>query len=316
MRRVLAVIAALVLLVVAYLGIAALVVSERLLDFVNVEKNLDRPRGDPPASPFALGYPGDPMQAFDYAFETIDIAGELGPLPAWLVPGKSGTVGATWGIHVHGMGGHRQDGYKMMSVLRELDVPTLLISYRNDRDVAHTKEGVYTFGVTEWSDLEAAVELAMSRGANRIVLGGDSMGGAIIGTFLRKSEHAGIVTALVLDAPALDMRAIVDHITEEMGVPLADQIGPLLLKIVSARLGFDLTEEVTVGVISGFGGPLFEVHGTADHLVPVSLSDRLVAGRTDPTLYLRTKADHVLSWQADPDLYRSSLTSFLSGVVQ
>jgi len=42
---------------------------------------------------------GDPAQAFGYRSEDVAVRGELGPMPAWLVPGR----GDTWAIVVHGI---------------------------------------------------------------------------------------------------------------------------------------------------------------------------------------------------------------------
>ena len=49
----------------------------------------------------------------------------------------------------------------------------------------------------------------------------------------------------------------------------------------------------------------------ADRIVPVASSDHLAANRPHPTEYLRTEADHIQSWKADPDTYDAALSAFL-----
>ena len=74
-------------------------------------------------------------------------------------------------------------------------------------------------GQTEWRDLEAAARYALAHGARRLVLVGYSMGGAVIAQFMERSRLAPRVAALVLDAPALDWRRILEFNATEMGLP-------------------------------------------------------------------------------------------------
>src|SRR5690606_16597295 len=78
--------------------------------------------------PMQPGYRGDPGQALDLAFEEVVIAGPDGPLPAWFLPGAA-RLGA---IYVHGGGGARGDGYRLVRQLTEAGLPVLMASYRGD----------------------------------------------------------------------------------------------------------------------------------------------------------------------------------------
>lgn len=273
----------------------------------------------PPERPEDIGYAGDPAQAFGLAFETAEVATELGPAPAWLVEPETGAgppgADSRWAIVVHGIGGRRENGYRFLPVLRAAGLPTLLISYRNDEDAPASPEGYYALGLTEWHDLEAAVALAGERGAESVVLVAESMGGGIVGQFLRNSELAAEVDAIVLDAPMLDFPDTLSAMIGRLGAPLPRTVTRGALWLSSLRLPIDLSQAAVTGEFVAFPGPLFVSHGANDRIVPVATSDRLVDERTSPTEYLRTPADHIFSWKQDPVRYDAALLAFLQSLL-
>jgi alpha-beta hydrolase superfamily lysophospholipase len=109
------------------------------------------------------------------------------------------------------------------SVARPLGITTLLYAYRNDAGAPRSPDGIYRFGLSEWRDLDAA---SRPRGATapRIILAAQSMGGAILGQYLRHAPHAGDVIAAVLDAPALDLRATLQHFVAAKRLPLSGAV--------------------------------------------------------------------------------------------
>ena len=58
-------------------------------------------------------YKGDPEQALGLPFANVKIPDELGPMPAWLIPGRS----RTWAIFVHGINANREDGLRIVPTL-------------------------------------------------------------------------------------------------------------------------------------------------------------------------------------------------------
>jgi fermentation-respiration switch protein FrsA (DUF1100 family) len=304
--------AALVVLAIGYFAVAGWMLSSVLKNVVTVGGMLGgmTTQAD---DPFALNYDGDPQRAFGYAFEPVELRSDIGALPAWIVPGAS--TSDVWMVYAHGIAGRRESGYKALSVAQPLGINSLLFSYRNDAGAPPAPEGIYGFGVTEWRDLEAAVKLAQDRGARRIVLAGDSMGGAIIGEFLRRSSEVRWVVAAVLDSPALDITAVVRGFASRIGLPLPGAVGWVARQIMPWRVGIDFSDAVTLPVLAAGPRSLFVVHGTGDSVVPVSVSDELNQRRARGMTYLRTGADHVQSWQEDSERYRSALDQFLRGVV-
>ena len=94
-----------------------------------------------------------------------------------------------------------------------------MITYRNDEEAPASPDGFYQFGETEWQDLEAAAQYALQQGAEELILVGYSMGGAIVTNFLYESTLAERVRGAILDAPALNFEALIDHGASQRGVP-------------------------------------------------------------------------------------------------
>jgi hypothetical protein len=71
-------------------------------------------------------YAGTPA-TIALAYEDVDVPGEAGPMPAWLVPAGSGE---RWAILVHGRGATREECLRALPVLQRLGITALVISYR------------------------------------------------------------------------------------------------------------------------------------------------------------------------------------------
>jgi pimeloyl-ACP methyl ester carboxylesterase len=296
-----------VVLVVLYFGLGG-IAAAGFIGWLLTPGNVDW-SGPVQQDPFELGYRGDPQQALGLAFSDVTIPTELGGAPAWLVPAATGSP-KLWAIYVHGIGGLRENGYRQLSVLHEAAIPTLMITYRNDDGAPAAPDHLFSFGLSEWRDLDAAVDWSLANGAERIVLVAESMGGAIAGQFLINSASADKVEALVLDAPALDFTAVIEGRVGAWGLPMAPQLASVALW-ASRLVRVDLSKAQSIDVVEAFPGPVFLAHGSADQLVPVAISDELVARRSGPTTYLRTGANHLLSWKENPERYREMLLAFL-----
>jgi fermentation-respiration switch protein FrsA (DUF1100 family) len=115
-----------------------------------------------------------------------------------------------------------------------------------------------------------------------------------------------------LDSPALDFHAVLDSFAR--WVPIRQVVLPLGYRLARSVLPVDLETAVAINAARDFPGPVFVAHGTADPLVPVSVSRDLVATRKGTTRYVETDAQHLRSWQADRERYRSELMGFLAAL--
>lgn len=252
-------------------------------------------------------YAGNPRQALGLAFANVAIPDELGPMPAWLVPAR----GHVWTIVVHGIDGDREDNMRIVPTLHAAGSPALLIAYREDVGAPASPDGLHHMGLTEWRDLQAAAAYALAHGAERLILAGYSMGGAIVTQFMERSPLAARVAGLVLDAPALDWKAILSFNAEEMGLPsfAADPVE----WAVGVRIDADWHALDALDHTASLHLPILLFHGTADKLVPISLSDAFARMLPHWVDYYRVAgAEHVGSWNVDPALYDRRLRAFVT----
>jgi alpha-beta hydrolase superfamily lysophospholipase len=255
-------------------------------------------------------YAGDPTQALGLPSSTVPIRGELGAMPAWLVPGR----GHTWAIVVHGINGTPQTGLRLVPALHLAGLPTLLISYREDLGAPPSPDGFHHMGLTEWRDLGAAARYALAHGARRLVLVGYSMGGAIVTQFMERSPLAPRVTGLVLDAPVLDWKDVLSFNATEMGLP-ALAATPLEWA-VGVRIDADWASLDALRHPEDFQLPILLFHGGEDSTVPISDSEDFAAELPRWVTYYRVpRAGHVEAWNVDPGLYERRLGDFLGRVV-
>lgn len=252
---------------------------------------------------------GDPTAAFGIPSKTVPIRSELGPMPAWLVPGRE----RTWAIVIHGINATPQTGLRVVPALRRAGLPTLLVTYREDLDAPPSPDGFHHMGLTEWRDLGAAARYAFAHGAERLLLVGYSMGGAIVTQFMQRSPLAPRVAGLVLDAPVLDWQEVLSFNATEMGFP--SFLAKPVEWAVGARIDADWESLDAIGHPDDFQLPILLFHGTEDEVVPISTSDDFAAELPRWVTYFRVpEAGHTEEWNVDPRLYERRLGAFLRRV--
>ncbi|ACU34622.1 dipeptidylaminopeptidase/acylaminoacyl-peptidase-like protein [Actinosynnema mirum DSM 43827] len=259
----------------------------------------------------------DPRSALGLDYRDVSVPTELGDAPAWLVPGSGGDGGA-WVVAVHGRAGTRAETLRALPVLHDAGLTVLSITYRNDDGAPASPDGLYHLGDSEWRDAEAAVRYARDSGAGKIVLYGWSMGGAIAGQLLARSELAGEVSALVLDAPVTSWTGTLELQSRERGVPT--WLVPLAELVSGWRADLDFSRFDLADHPPAHRPPTLLVHGDADTTVPVQgsrdLAARAASGALDwDVRYVEVPgAAHVAAWNADRARYERELADFVTSL--
>jgi pimeloyl-ACP methyl ester carboxylesterase len=260
--------------------------------------------------------PPDPAGA-GWEYRTVTYSSAFGEFDAWLVDGESDT----WAILIHGRGATPHEGFRILPALTERGIPALLIEYRNDPPAPSTADRLARFGVTEWEEVEGAVRFALDGGATEVILVGFSMGGAMAVSMLYESDLAGSVRGMILDSPALELGAMVDARAGDTMLPLIPARVPTPLTTVakwmaSRRFGADWAAmDYLDGRVTSLRVPILLLHGVEDGTVPISLSRELADRRPDIVQLEEFRgADHVRSWNVDPDRYLAVVGEFLDRI--
>ena len=253
-----------------------------------------------------FAYPGDPQQALGIPFEEVSYNSQLGEFAAWFVDGPSDT----WVILIHGSNSSPREALRVLPTVAELGLPSLVITYRNDKGAPANPDGFQRYGQTEWQDLEGAAAYAIEHGAKKLILVGYSMGGAIVMSFLYRSELADKVMGAILECPMLDLNATVDlggrsrwHV--RLLLPFVKLIGGL-------RFGINWKELNYLTRAHQLTTPILLFHGDQDNAVPVETSDRLAKARPDIVEYRRVAGGtHAASWNIRPSAFEAAVRGFL-----
>jgi alpha-beta hydrolase superfamily lysophospholipase len=249
---------------------------------------------------------GDPRTALGIPYRAITFPDPLGPMPAWLITGR----GSTWVIFVHGIDGTRAGGLRPLGELHRLGLPSLLIAYRNDPGAPRSPDGHIHLGMTEWQDLDAAARWAVSRGAQHLILYGDSMGGSIVTRFMHLSQLAPKVAGLVLDAPVLDWAGVIDHVASRLHLPF---MGPPVRWMIQLRIDVNWDALDELAQAGKFRLPILLFQGLDDPLVPPADSHQFAQAAPGPVTYVPVAgAAHIESWNANPASYDAWLRRFLA----
>jgi pimeloyl-ACP methyl ester carboxylesterase len=263
----------------------------------------------------------DPRE-LGFPVEDVDIDTPVGAAPAWLVPAERDD--RDWVIQVHGRGVTRAETIRAVPVFRAAGYASLLVSYRNDSVAPNSPDRRYALGGTEWRDVEAAIEFAVSRGAKNIVLMGWSMGGATVLQSSILSRHRALLRGIALESPVIDWRSVLDFQAAQQRVPHLVRLGALRLlgsgwarPLTGLAEPIDLDRLDIVTRASELTLPTLVMHSADDGYVPVDAARALAILRPDLVTYDEfTGARHAKLWNYDPERFDATIASWLRTLKQ
>ncbi|MFD7015577.1 alpha/beta hydrolase [Streptomyces sp. NPDC059161] len=250
---------------------------------------------------------GTPHTALGLDHRDVEIPAELGPLPAWLVPGPR----TTWVITVHGLGTTREHPLNIMGFLHRQQLPVLDITYRGDDGAPRPPDGLGHLGDSEWRDLDAAIRFAVRSGAQHVILHGWSTGATMALHAAANSPLRERISGIVLDSPVLDWEFTLRALASAHRTP--GVLLPLAVRAAQGRTGIHgdrLQEAVDPAALRV---PTLLFHGPDDTLAPWGPSRELADRRPELiTLHTVAHAPHASMWNADPPRYEETLRRFLT----
>ena len=292
----------------AVLSADATTVRRKLLTQIEPGARIDR------HAAFSGWYYATPSE-LHLRWENVLIGSPAGPCPAWFFPGDS----TTWVIQVHGRGVTRAECLRAVPVLHGEGLPNLVVSYRNDGEAPRSRGGAYALGASEWRDVDAAVSYALRHGAERVILMGWSMGGAVALQTAVNSGNRDRIAGLILESPVIDWRTVLRFQAREAGMhaPLPDLAMGALSVPLTARLSgaedaipFDRLDMVARA--EELAVPILILHSDDDGFVPADASHALQEARPDIVTMPRfSVARHTKLWNYDQAGWSDAITDWL-----
>ena len=246
-------------------------------------------------------------------YKNIFYESNIGSFPAYLTSdGENGIV-----IFVHGFrGNYAREVFSLMRAkdLAELGYRSMVIAYRNDRGLPKDPSGIYQYGVTEWEDIDAAVDEARKYNEN-IVLFGISGGGGPVSSWIENSSDLSKVNGIIYEAPVISFWESVEVNGAARFPWLPEALFSYFKIVTELRYGVDFDSMDFREAVINSSIPTLLFHGDDDEWVPVEMSDLIAQSRDTNFTYIRYEnVGHVTSWNADPDNYIYQLDLFLGGL--
>ncbi|TYB46614.1 alpha/beta hydrolase family protein [Actinomadura chibensis] len=255
-------------------------------------------------------YGDDPKKSLGLDFQDVAYPSKVGPMPAWLVPGRSPE--STWVIGVHGRNADKIETMRAMRAVHALGLPMLSIAYRNDVGAPPSPDRKNHLGDTEWNEVVSAMAYARAHGATGVVLYGWSMGGAMVMTALR--DDPSFVRGVVLDSPVMDWSATLDKQGSARSLP--PFITDVAKQVLQWRIGIDLSDYDQRRYAPRLRTPVLLY--TAKDDGTVANGPAFAFARTAPpgtVTHVKADGGHTEAWNVDPAAYERALTAFLRTAV-
>ncbi|MGN7965237.1 alpha/beta hydrolase family protein [Microbacterium sp. 22179] len=293
----------------AVLSADSTTVRRKLLTQIEPGARVDRDAG------FSGWYYSAPSE-LHLPWSNVLIGSPAGPCPAWFFPAAS----STWVIQVHGRGTTRAECLRAVPVLHAAGLPNLVVSYRNDGEAPRSRGGAYALGAAEWRDVDAAIAYALRHGAERVILMGWSMGGAVSLQTAVNSGNRDRIAGLILESPVVDWRTVLRYQAREAGLraPLpALAMGALSLPVTARLSGaedaiaFDRLDMVARA--EELAAPTLILHSDDDGFVPADASHALRDARPDlVTMPVFSGARHTKIWNYDETGWTAAIRDWLA----
>lgn len=256
-------------------------------------------------------------------YSTVNISSNAGIMPAWSIKSKNKDT-KIWAIMIHGWASNRQECLRAVPTIRNFDINSLLISYRNDIDAPSTSDGRYNLGMTEWIDVEASIKFALSQGAKQIILIGWSMGGAIALQTVDKSKFKKYISGIILNSPVIDWVNVLSYQAKINNIPqIIRKLSQIFLSKTWGKYFTGLRNPVNLKDLDWvrrsdeLSVPTLILHSKMDNFVPIKPSENLACKNSKlVTLKKFSTFSHAKEWNGETSKWENSVTSWLYQILK
>lgn len=256
-------------------------------------------------------YTGDPTSAHGLGFKDPRTPSDIGPHPSWFVDGRR----PTWIVYVHGRGNDRlTESLRILPSLVEQGFPVLSLTYRNDIGATPNESGLRLWGLEEWRDIDAAISLALRKGAKDFVIIGSGYGASIVSMFLHESSNIPLIRGVIYDSPILDLEGRVQRWEGDTGSLWP--VSWLGRRLSTIRFGVEWGELNQLERTDQFDVRILMLFGAQDPETPLDVFKQFADARPDLVDTARfEQAGHTDLWNIDSERYESTIEQFLLDVV-
>jgi fermentation-respiration switch protein FrsA (DUF1100 family) len=262
-----------------YLGLAALIYFTQ--DALVFQPAMDRGFQATPAS-------------IGLRFESLTLATDDGEkLDGWHLPAAPGSPARGLVTLFHGNAGNISHRLDYLRMFHALGFAALIIDYRGyGRSTGKaSEEGSYLDADTAWRH---ATEV-LGYPAERIVLFGESLGGAVAAQLAAARKPGALVLA-----------------SSFTSVPdLGAEIYPWLPIRLLARIHYDSRER-----LAAVSSPVLVIHSPQDDIIPFAHGERLFAAAMDPKRFLEIAGGHNEGFVFGRDAWVRQLDDFLRSALE
>jgi hypothetical protein len=250
---------------------------------------------------------GDPTIAHGLGFEEPRAPSDIGPHPTWFIDGRR----STWVIFVHGRGTDRlSESLRVIPSLVEQGFPVLSVAYRNDVGATANESGLRLWGLEEWHDLDAAMNLAERKGAKDVVIIGSGFGASIVSTFLHESPNVALVRGVIYDSPVLDLEGVAKRWAADTSTP--PLVAWLGRKLAAVRFSIDWRMLNQFDRAEQFDVPILLMFGAEDAITPSEEFTRFAEALPEFVGIERfEQGGHADLWNIDTVRFESTIAQFL-----